>query len=279
MSRDSDRRVVYDGPIIDAHCHPQLEGEVRIGRKPHRPDDYLRRVSGLDVRFIAALVMAPQGDLLKTRSLNNKILALGRRSRGRFFPVCSVHPADGADARTEVDRVSERGARALKLHPNTQQFDVSDRGVKEVVSRAAVRHLPVLFDAYSPFDADRPGKFIRLAMEVPDARIILAHGHGPRFPDLIVYDILARYPWWRRNVWIDLSVTANLLAPGPFAEQFAWVCRRVGVDRLIFGSDYPLDDPKEAVGALRLLGFSESELSAILYDNAARLFGFPPLYP
>jgi uncharacterized protein len=264
------------GPIIDAHTHPMLPGESPILGAPHTTDDYLRLAKGLDLRYAAAFVMAPRGDLPRTRSLNNKVLALGQPPGSRFLPICSVHPGDGAEALLEIDRVTKVGARGLKLHPNTQQFDVADATVTAVVARAAEHHLPVVFDAYSPFDADQPGKFIRLAMAVPDAHLILAHAHGPGFPSLLVYEVLTRYPWWHRNVWVDLSATASLLARGPFAEQFAWVCRKVGTDRLVFGSDYPMDVPKSALDAVMSYGFSKSELSAILYTNAAALFGVAP---
>jgi predicted TIM-barrel fold metal-dependent hydrolase len=271
--------AILGRPIIDAHTHPRLPGEPLMVASPHGPVDYLGLVDGVDVRYIAALVMAPAGDLSRTRELNDKVLTLGSETDGRFYPVCSVHPADGKAALIEVDRVAKAGARALKLHPNTQKFDVGDDRVTCVVRRAATRHLPILFDSYSPFDADQPGKFIKLAMEVPDARLILAHGHGPRFPELLVYEILSRYPWWRRNVWVDLSGTASLLARGPFAKQFTWVCRKVGTDRLLFGSDYPLDQPKAALRALASLGFNDGELTGILYNNAAQLFGLPPAKP
>lgn len=62
-----------------------------------------------------------------------------------------------------------------------------------------------------------------------------------------------------------------MLANGPFAEQFTWVLRKVGTDRILFGSDYPLDDPLHAVRAVKQLGFTGPELHAIMHDNAAGL--------
>lgn len=266
-------------PLIDAHTHPMLPGQPPILGSPHGPEEYLRATQGLDVRFAAAFVIAPRGNLGATRRLNNELLALSRRSDGKFVPVCSVHPLDGPDAVLELNRAVSAGARALKLHPNTQQFDVAHPKVATVVERATEHRLPVVFDGYSPFDADQPGKFVQLAMEVPDARLVLAHAHGPQFPNLLVYEVLSRYPWWRRNVWVDLSATASLLAHGPFAEQFAWVCRKVGTDRLLFGSDYPLDQPRAALEAVLSYGFTPAEISAITYDNAAELFGLPARRP
>ncbi len=268
----------YGGKIIDVHTHLQLPGVFPIqtshGPERHRPADYLRSVRQLDVTHVAALVIAPRSDPARTRRMNDSVLELSNTSKGRFFSLCSVHPADGDAALREVDRVAKAGARGLKLHPNTQNFDVAHASVKRIVARAALRHLPVLFDAYSPFDANQPGKFVQLALAVPTARLILAHAHGPRFSELLVYEILARYEWWKRNVWVDLSVIASLLGAGPFATQFLWVLRKVGFDRLLFGSDYPLDDPRKAVETVAGMGFTSEELGRVFYENAKDLFGF-----
>jgi predicted TIM-barrel fold metal-dependent hydrolase len=263
--------TVYEGPIIDAHMHPMLDKENQIVSEPHPPEAYRALVRGSQVSRAAAITIARSGDLERTRERNDAILRLAAESGGFFYPVCSVHPADGAAAIEEIDRVAAAGAAWLKLHPNTQEFDVAQPAVARVVRKAAECGLPVLFDAYSPWDANQPGKFVNLATEVPEARLILALAHGPGFAQLLFYDVLARYPWWRRNVWIDISVTGLMLAGGPFADQFAWVLRKVGVDRVVFGSDYPLDDPQAAARAVALLGFTDEEQAAILHDNAAAL--------
>ena len=44
---------------------------------------------------------------------------------------------------------------------------------------------------------------------------------------------------------------------------------------IIFGSDYPPDDPLGAIRAVGQLGFGEPELQAILHDNAASLLSHP----
>jgi uncharacterized protein len=262
---------VYDGAIIDAHTHPMLDPDESIVGAPHPPENYRSLVNGSQVTRAAAITIAWADDPGRTRARNDAVLQLAEDSDGFFYPVCSVHPGDDRAALDEIDRVTAGGAVWLKLHPNTQQFDVADPAVVSVVKRATENGLPILFDAYSPWDANQPGKFVNLAMAVPDARLILAHAHGPGFPQLLVYDIVGRYPQWHRNVWIDISVTGPLLAGGPFAEQFVWVLRKVGTDRIIFGSDYPLDDPMTAARAVADLGFTVSEQAAILHDNAESL--------
>jgi len=248
-----------------------LDKESQIVSEPHPPEAYRALVRGSRISRAAVITIARSGELDRTRARNDAILKLAENSGGFFYPVCSVHPADGAAAAEEIDRVAAAGAAWLKLHPTTQEFDVAGPSVATVVRKATECGLPVLFDAYSPWDANQPGKFVNLATEVPGARLILAHAHGPGFPQLLFYDILRRYPGWRRNVWIDISVTGPLLAGGPFAEQFTWVLRKVGTDRVVFGSDYPLDHPQAAARAVADLGFTDDEQAAILHDNAATL--------
>lgn len=248
-----------------------LDSESQIVAVPHPPEAYRALVDGSRVSHAAAITIARSGDMDRTRARNDALIKLAEDSGRFFFPVCSVHPTDGLAALREIDRVVAAGAAWLKLHPNTQRFDVADPAVAMVVRKAAEHGLPVLFDAYSPWDANQPGKFVNLAMAVPESRLILAHAHGPGFPQLLVYDIVARYPEWRRNVWVDISVTAPMLAGSPFAEQLAWVLRRVGVDRVVFGSDYPVDDPLTAIRGVAELGFTDDEQAAILHDNADAL--------
>jgi predicted TIM-barrel fold metal-dependent hydrolase len=63
----------------------------------------------------------------QTRADNDAVIDLAASSAKRFYPVVSVHPADGKAALAELERVAKRGARQIKLHPNTQDFDVAIR--------------------------------------------------------------------------------------------------------------------------------------------------------
>jgi predicted TIM-barrel fold metal-dependent hydrolase len=264
----------YGGPVVDTHVHLELDEGMRApGMGKHGVQEYLGAASEVELEAAAALVMAPEGDPDRTRAMNDLALELAKDD-ARWLPLCSVHPFDGEFAVEEIERVVQAGAKGFKLHPNTQAFDLADPRVTAVVERIAGHGLPVLFDGYSPVDAHQPGKFVQLSMAVPEARIIIAHALGPRFGELIVYDVLAQYPGlWTRNVWLDLSFTGTLYADSPYREQFAWSVRKVGVDRLLLGSDYPVGTPGAALDALETLGFTEDEQRAIAHDNAVDLFG------
>ena len=160
--------------------------------------------------------------------------------------------------------------RVVKLHPNSQKFDVGSPEVKAVVAKAAELHLVLLFDGYSPFDADQNGKFLML-IEHPTARMVLAHAGAPRFLEMSIFGMLRKFSYYKRNVWFDLSMIAHIFADSPYEDELVWVTRLIGTDRMLFGSDYPVDSPSHAIADLMRLGYTAEEQQQILHDNAAAL--------
>jgi hypothetical protein len=220
-----------DQPIVDTHVHLALDELMTMAGRPHGTADYGADAGAVGVGTACVLAMAPSDDHDRTVFQNN--LVLNAEIDGiRTVPFCSVHPADGSWALQEIDRISGAGARGLKLHPNTQQFDVADPAVVEVVKHAGELGLVVLFDAFSLRDPAQIGKFVDLAIVCPDTDIILAHLGGPKFPEMMAFAVLAEYPWWQSRVWFDISWTVPTYASSPFAEQLLWVCRKLGADRL-----------------------------------------------
>lgn len=265
----------YTGPIIDTHFHLEPGTEQPSLQETLAALDQTRAQGGIATAGL--IVMAQQGDLEFTRSENDRAVELSRASEGRFFAFGSVHPGDGDAALAELERIAGLGVRGLKLHPNAQGFDVAAPEVERVVKRAAELGVVVLFDAYSPFDPGETGKFVKLAIAHPTARFILAHMGGPRFFDMVVFGVLKAYPkLYQRNVWLELSAVSRMVAGSPsLTEQLRHTCRFVGVDRVLFGSDYPVLAPAQAVADVHALGFDAEEERSIFHDNAAALFGLP----
>lgn len=268
----------YVGPAIDVHAHlvteeqlPAFHPGVRAGSAA-----LLEAMAHSQVVESALIVIAPEGDEAATRAQNDAVIAAAKASEGRLFAVASVHPSDGEAAWRELERVASLGVRVIKLHPNSQHFDVADEAVGQVVDKAGSLNLFVLFDGYSPFDANETGKFLLLALKHPKARLILAHLGGARFQDFALFAIArkAELPWWPKNVWFDLSATAHFFVGSPYEAQLRWLVRQLGTDRVLFGSDYPVDTPAHAVDDLQRLGFTVEEQRQMLFENARGLL--PP---
>jgi len=220
----------------------------------------------------ALIVIARKGEPEKTRERNDTVLAAAAASGGRFFPVVSVHPADAEAALAELERLAKLGAREVKLHPNTQNFDVADASVAAVVKKCGDLGLVVLFDSYKPWDANEMGKLLMLAVRHPETRLVLAHMGYTHFREAVSFATLHKLGI-SSNVWFDISAIATTYAGSPVQAEFVWTLRTVGIDRILFGSDWPVDTPGAAVDAVRRLGLSEAEQRQVFHDNAAQLLG------
>ncbi|MBI3181613.1 MAG: amidohydrolase family protein [Myxococcales bacterium] len=265
----------YSGPIIDFHVHLEAEGEAgRINPKQPATEAALSpQMDTARVGKAGVITIALRGNAERTRRQNDFVRALAEAKPERFFAIGSVHPEDGLEARRELERLAQAGVKVVKLHPNTQRFDVDSPAVAEVVERAAELKMVVLFDGWSPFDADQTGKLMKLAITKPHARLVIAHMGGARFDEMMAFHALELYPWYARNVWFDLSAVTRFYADSPYREQLLFVCRKVGVDRLLFGSDFPMVQPSQAVADVEKMGFTPEELRRIFHDNAAELLG------
>jgi uncharacterized protein len=263
----------YTGPIIDAHAHIRFGADDAatptqpIGTPAIRELD---KTAG--VTQSALIVIARQGQIEKTRQQNDAVIAAAAADPTHFYPVVSVHPADKQAALDELDRLAKLGAKEVKLHPNTQNFDVSDPDVGAVVEKCGQLNLVILFDSYKPWDASEMGKFLLLAVQHPKTKIVLAHMGFSYFREAVSFELIRRLGM-ADNVWFDISAIAPTYAGSPVQPELVWTIRKVGTDRILFGSDFPVYTPEESEKAVRELGFTEAEEKQIFHDNAVNLLG------
>lgn len=73
----------------------------------------------------------------------------------------------------------------------------------------------------------------------------------------------------------DCCYIVNGSDPSPAIsdDEAAAAFRKVGADRVMFGSDYPWFDPALDAARIARLPLSDSEKRAVLHENAARVFG------
>ena len=114
----------------------------------------------------------------------------------------------------------------------------------------------------------------------PELKVVMAHGGG-YFPHYMgrMDRNTANRPDTVRNTGGQ--------TPSAFLRAFHYdtcvydpqvlkvLIERVGVDRLVMGSDYPVGE-KDPLGWLKSVGLAGDELAAVAGGNAARLLGLPP---
>lgn len=261
----------YQGPIIDMHVHVAVMPEERGSLGAYNGiQDILPLLPLNNIEKAGVITIARAGQINQTRQRNDSILSLCNLYP-QLIPICSVHPLDTSVAWEEMARLRDRGVRILKLHPSAQHFDVSAPEVAALAEKAGALQMTLLFDSYKPEDASELGKLMMLAINHPDTKFIIAHVGFVHFSELITIDVWKKYPWYKNNIWMDVSAIIPMLSGSPSQEQLKWVIRKIGIGQFIYGSDFPLFTFKESIAALHKMGFTKEEEQKIFHDNALRL--------
>lgn len=263
----------YKGPVIDAHAHIRFgDSDALKADQPVGTEKLSQLDSQAGISKSALIVIAAKGQPEQTRANNDRVIAVVAASQGKFYAVPSVHPLDGEAALEELRRLAKLGIREVKLHPNSQNFDVSDPAVGAVADECGKLGIAILFDSYKPWDPSQPGKFLLLAVQHPQTHIVLAHMFFSQFREALTFAQISRLGM-KTNVSFDLSAIVPAYQGSPVVPELVWTIRKIGVDHFLFGSDWPVDNPGDALIAVRSMGFTAQEEQAILHDNAAQLLG------
>lgn len=180
---------------------------------------------------------------------------------GRLFGFMRVHPWYGDEAVAILDRaVTRHGFRGLKLHPVSTLAQPGGTESVRLIRRAAELGVPTLFHCGDD-PMTTPEAIAVAAQACPEATIILGHMGGYAHTEEAIR-VAERLP----NILLETS--AN-----PYPDLIADAVRRVGAERVLFGSDGPVCSPELEVEKIRMLGLSEHDERRVLGANALELLG------
>jgi hypothetical protein len=255
-------------PVFDVHVHLH-EGAQSLDAYRAAADHL--GVAGYGAMWFGGPNQALAGKPEATRAGNDSILALAAADP-KLLPIATVHPYDGDAALLELQRVAGRGVKLLKIHPHTQRFDAADARVLTLVRLAGELGVVVLFDNANILPGDSE-KLFNLALAAPKTKFVFAHIGGLNFR---FWNILAAARTaenlFGNNIYFDISATIAIIAGSPIEAEFVWTLRNVGIDHLLFGSDYPQYSVAKNLEALERLPLTAAEKFAIQWGNAAKLF-------
>jgi predicted TIM-barrel fold metal-dependent hydrolase len=258
-------------PVFDLHVH-LWKGETSLRAYEAQVKEAGKEVTGFGGMWFGGPNQALQGHPEQVRVANDDLLALAAK-HPKVMPIATVHPYDGAAAIAELERVAARGIKVLKLHPHTQKFDAADPRVLALVQRAGELGVILLMDNASILPGDCE-KLFNLALEAPKTKFIFAHlgALNFRFWNILKAARTAE-GLFGDNIYFDISAIVVIVAGSPIQDEFVWTVRNVGVDHVLFGSDYPQYSLEQNASALEGLRLDESEKKKIRFENAQRLFG------
>jgi predicted TIM-barrel fold metal-dependent hydrolase len=243
-------------PIVDVHLHDRFPGAPIA---PVTPDRYEATLDRVGVGGgVASSVTAIFYDLAQ----GNEEMAslLDRIPRLRGYVV--VDPRYHDESVRELTRL-ERDPRfvGVKIHCAYSQTPTGAGSLRRLFAVIAEYGKPVLIH---PLGADWPGALVEIAAAHPHLPIIAAHaGYGDApHPTHDAALRVAPAP----NIWLEFCST--YLATGAIRRGI----EAVGIDRLLFGSDYPLISLPYMVAAYADAALTADEADKVLWRNPRRLF-------
>lgn len=247
--------------IIDDHAHFPIADPVW-------PDDW-RQVDfliktmdqwGVNKAVIICTDPINGGDY---RDGNRKVYEAVKQHPDRLIGFAWLHPTHSSGLQAALAEgekcVKERGFKGFKLHPATEMYSYSNRQYCDPIIELAVKlKVPVFCHtgdpATCPFSS--PILVADLADRFPDAKLVLGHFGHRRWNDAI---------WAAKthdNIMLDTSFGQT--------SAIAVAVRTIGAERLMMGSDWPINSFSASIGHVRGAHISDENRQLILGENAAK---------
>jgi len=264
----------HEVPKIDFHAHIVLHERPESDLPLNLPDDMLATMDAhnveraviLPINWSEYFPLTPDERVDWLAANNERQAALAAESDGRFVAyadlalggIYSPHRAAAELARA----AGELSLRGLKIHPTDLGVPADDLRLVPIIRQAADLGLPVTVHSYPSdsgpsFDYSAPHRIARMAVTFPDVTWIIAHLGGCRFMDVIPIE-----------TYVDFSGmllgTCELYGVA-FAER---LLRRIGLERVLFGTDYPAFPYEDYYAALDQMHFTDDETERIAFRNA-----------
>lgn len=211
------------------------------------------------------------------RISNEEVAEGAARHPDVLIPFASVDPAKGHAGARELRRlVNDFGMRGAKFHPSLQGFAPNDRSAYPLFEELQSLGVPAVFHTgQTGIGAGLPGGGgIKLRLSDP----MLLDDVAADFPGLTIIMAHPSFPWQdsalavathKANVYIDLSGWS----PKYFPPQLVRYANSLLLDKVLFGSDYPVIPPDRWLADFAALDIKDHIRPKILKANAIKVLG------
>jgi uncharacterized protein len=193
------------------------------------------------------------GGHVETDADNDAVLDACAGAGGRLVPFYFANPHRAPDAY----RARAAEFRGLEVSPAVHGVGLADPRVAELVGVAAEFDHPVYTVCL-----DRPGAgvadLVGLARRFPGVSFVLGHS-GIGNIDLYALTLIRDQP----NIVLETSGGYTCVAEAALT--------RLGAERVVFGSEYPLQHPAVELAKFQVLRLPPEQWRQVAWDNAHRL--------
>lgn len=211
---------------------------------------------GIDQFVVQSVATSPN----QVESINDFIARCIKKYPNRLIGFATLHP-DYKNLEKEIERILSLGFKGVKLHPDFQEFNIDSKSAFQIYELLEGR-LPILIHTGdSRTQYSKPNRLLPVLDQFPDLKIIAAHFGGWSEWEIATRKLIGR------NIYVDTSSSLYAFTP----EQAKDLIYLFGVDKVLFGSDYPMWSPGEEIAFMDKIDLTQEEREKIMYLNAERL--------
>ncbi|MHC1696325.1 MAG: amidohydrolase family protein [Eubacteriales bacterium] len=194
---------------------------------------------------------------------NDYIAGCVKNSPGLKLAGFAAMHQDYEDKAGEVERVKALGLKGFKLHPDVMKVDIDDPNLYSLYE-AIEGVMPIcLHIGDNRYSFSSPERLLRIKKRFPKLAVLAAHLGG-----YTEWDNYERN-FWGTDIMLDTSSALWALSP----ERAGEIIRKHGVDKVYFGTDYPVNTVSNEYELFMKLELTHEQRKAILCDNALKLLG------
>lgn len=247
--------------VIDGHTHFAGPGK---GFPPNTVEDLLANMDGNGIDTI--VTCAPYSSIGKDRTYDdaNRFLEESMsKAPERIIGFLRVNPHLQEHALRSIEEgVKNQGFKGIKVHPRNEAFAINSEELAFPIAELASKlKVPILIHTGEPdtYGFAQPTLVGDLADSFPDLTLIIGHMGKRLYEDAIC---VAR---WFENIILETSFRSH--------RDIARAVKRVGADRVVYGSDMPFGVPEIEMMKVRLSDITPEEKDLVLGDSMARTLG------
>lgn len=206
-----------------------------------------------------ALIGHPSMRELSPEAGNRAVLAEARKCPERLLPTWTILPPL-SDPDFEPGKLSEgmraNGVKVLRAYPHDNRYFLDRLTMGELLSELESRRIPLILSPEHGYE-----HIFAVLKEFPRLRVIV-NNYGPWSPLRFWYPLLRAY----EGAYFEIG---DLETDGAIEELVG----KFGSEKLLFGSEFPVNNLGGAIGVLMSAGISPSDKENIAHGNIERLLG------
>jgi len=167
----------------------------------------------------------------------------------------------------ELDRVLALGLHGIKMHPDFQQVNIDDPRLEPLYDAAQKRNMPITIHTGDyRYDFSNPKRLVKVLKAFPNLVVDAAHMGGWSCTDQWLGDLSEKNlgKSTAKRCFVDTSSSTMVLNH----NQMKAAVEHYGVERVMFGSDYPMWNPAAELTRFMAIGLSDKEVEIICTRSA-----------